>query len=168
MRLPPQQETVFLEYARGEYLTLPLVPSSQLLIQWESEFVYKSPPPAYVFPEPDLLASLITIFFEKVHPLYTTVHRQTFERGVRNNTHISDPQFGMVVLGVCAVASRYSDDPRVFLDEKHAQGDEGSSAGWKYITQVPFWRNTLYDRTTMYDLQFFAVSSSRQSFSALK
>ncbi|KAJ2916770.1 hypothetical protein MD484_g3617, partial [Candolleomyces efflorescens] len=126
---------------------------------WESDFVYKSPPPVYVFPEPDLLASLVATFFEKVHPLYPAIHRQTFERGVRTNKHISDPQFGMVVLGVCALASRYSDDPRVFLDKSHAQGDEGSSAGWKYIIQVPFWRPSLYDRTTMHDLQFLALAA---------
>lgn len=165
MRLSPQQETVFLEYARREYSTLLLVSCSQYLFQWESDFVYKSPPPVYVFPEPDLLASLVKTYFEQVHPLYPAVHRTTFERGVRNNKHISDPQFGMVVLGVCALASRYSDDPRVFLDKSHAQGDEGSSAGWKYIIQVPFWRPSLYDRTSMHDLQYLAVSSSgRYSF----
>lgn len=73
----------------------------------------------------------------------------------------------MVVLAVCAVASRYSDDPRVFLKESDPEGDEGSSAGWKYIIQVPFWRTSLCDRTSIYDLQFFAVSS-QDDFLTLK
>ncbi|RXW21403.1 hypothetical protein EST38_g4459 [Candolleomyces aberdarensis] len=126
---------------------------------WETEFVHKTSPPVYVFPEPDLLDSLIALFFERVHPLYPAVHRQTFERGVRDKTHLSDPQFGKVVMTLCALASRYSNDPRVFFDKNHAQGDEGSSAGWKYIVQVPFWEPSLYDRTSMHDLQFFALAA---------
>jgi hypothetical protein len=101
----------------------------------------------------------MVIFWDRVHSIYPVVHRTSFERGIKSGRHLTDKLFGMTVLGACAVASRYSDDPRVFtrfpLDPDEF---EGSTAGWKWITQVPIWRNTLCDRTTMYDIQFFAVS----------
>ena len=114
-------------------------------------------PHGYIYPEPDLLENLVQLYFEKVHIVYPAVHRPTFLRELRKGTHLTDPRFGMLVLGVCGLASRYSDDPRVFNTPDDATTYDGSSAGWKYITQVPFWRNSMFDRTSPYDMQFFAV-----------
>nr|GAT48904.1 predicted protein [Mycena chlorophos] len=62
------------------------------------------------------------------------LHRPSFERALAANRHLADRPFGEVVLTVCAVASKYSDDPRVFLDQ--APRDDERSAGWKWFAQV--------------------------------
>ncbi|KAF5316954.1 hypothetical protein D9611_003877 [Ephemerocybe angulata] len=126
---------------------------------WEKDFLLQPLPKSYVYPDPDLLASLISLFFERVHPIYPAVHRPTFLREVESKKHLSDPGFGMVVLAVCALGARFSDDPRIFTRPLDPEQLEGSGAGWKYVTQVPIWRNTLCDRTTMYDLQFYALAA---------
>jgi len=59
----------------------------------------------------------------------------------------------MTVLLVCAIASRFTSDTRVLLE----QDLHGLSSGWKFYSQVPSFRNQLYERTTLYDLQFYVV-----------
>ncbi|KAF8973128.1 fungal-specific transcription factor domain-containing protein, partial [Flammula alnicola] len=57
-----------------------------------------------------------------------------------------DPSFGMTVLLVCAVASRYSNDPRVMMP-----GDtSGLSSGWRY--------SLLIKSASIYDLQYYALA----------
>ncbi|KAK0449695.1 fungal-specific transcription factor domain-containing protein, partial [Desarmillaria tabescens] len=43
------------------------------------------------------------------------LHRPTLERSVIDGRHFKDASFAAVLLAVCAVASRYSDDPRVLV-----------------------------------------------------
>ena len=82
------------------------------------------------------------------------LHRPTFERSFGNAQHLWDPGFGMIVLMVCAIASRYSTDSRVFLD-----GDtSGLSSGWCYFSQIPMHRKASMEKVTIYDLQYYCVS----------
>ncbi|KAJ7053852.1 fungal-specific transcription factor domain-containing protein [Mycena amicta] len=90
--------------------------------------------PPLVFPDADLLDTLVYIYFEQVNPMLGLLHRSTFERSIKARRHLFERAFGEVVLGVCAIASKYSDDPRVFLDE--APRDSEHSAGWKWFAQV--------------------------------
>lgn len=129
--------------------------------QWETEFINKdNRRDHYSFPEPDLFDALIVLYFERVYTVSPAVHRPTFEREIRAGKHLTDHLFGMVVLAALALGARYSDDPRVFERPLDPDGFEGSNAGWKWITQVPLWRNSLCDRTTLYDLQFCSVGIS--------
>ncbi|KAF7293580.1 hypothetical protein MIND_01136800 [Mycena indigotica] len=73
--------------------------------------------PPLEFPDPDLLETLVHIYFEQINPIMGVLHRISFEGSLESNRHLTERAFGEVVLGVCAVASKYSDDPRVFLDE---------------------------------------------------
>jgi hypothetical protein len=68
--------------------------------------------------------------------------------------------FAAVVMLVCAVASRYSNDPRVLLDGV----DSWHSCGWKYFDQVQVVRKSLLAPPTLYDLQFYCVSTQFQVF----
>ena len=58
------------------------------------------------------------------------LHRPTFERALINGLHYSETGFASVVLLVCALGSRYSDDSRVCVTE------DKRSAGWHYFDQV--------------------------------
>ena len=108
----------------------------------------------YTYPEPDLLDSLVSLYFEKSHIYLPVLHQPTFVRSLQSGLHLRDPSFGMTVLLVCAVASRYSSDIRVLLDEDTV----GLSSGWKYFSQVPVFRQSLFHRSTIYDLQYYTVS----------
>ncbi|KAJ7155200.1 fungal-specific transcription factor domain-containing protein, partial [Mycena filopes] len=94
---------------------------------WQKPTSHPSP---QVFPEDDLLKDLVKIYFRQINPILDILHFPTFAHNIANGVHLRDLTFGAVVLAVCAVASRYSDDERVFLD-----GAE-QSCGWKWFRQV--------------------------------
>jgi hypothetical protein len=94
------------------------------------------------------------IYFEKFNPIFPLLHKPTFVKMLADGRHLRDQDFGMVVLMVCALASRYSHDPRVFNP-----GDaSGLSSGWKYFRQVPMHRKSLLYRAGLFDLQYYVVS----------
>jgi len=82
------------------------------------------------------------------------LHRPTFLRSLNSGLHLREPAFGMTVLLVCAIGSRFTSDIRVLLDDDISD----LSSGWKYFTQVPVFRNGLFLRSTLYDLQCYTVS----------
>ncbi|PBK78576.1 hypothetical protein ARMSODRAFT_873708 [Armillaria solidipes] len=84
----------------------------------------------YNFPDNDLLWSLIGLYFTESNIFLPVLHRPSFERSVAESTHLSDPVFATVLLAVCAIASRYSTDPRVLID------NESSSSGWKWMQPI--------------------------------
>ncbi|KAK0238956.1 fungal-specific transcription factor domain-containing protein [Armillaria nabsnona] len=90
----------------------------------------------YTFPDEDLLWSLIDLYFTESNIFLPVLHRPSFERSVAELTHLSDPAFAAVLLAVCAIASRYSTDPRVLID------NESSSSGWKWMQQITVGRRT--------------------------
>ena len=110
----------------------------------------------YTFPPSDLLHKLVHLYFDRVNIFMPLMHRPTFERSLKRSEHLSNHNFGMTVLLVCAIGARYSHDPRVTLP-----GDEiGLSSGWQYYNQVQLWRPGLLRVTTIYDLQYYSVSNS--------
>ncbi|KAF9063838.1 hypothetical protein BDP27DRAFT_1334504 [Rhodocollybia butyracea] len=70
------------------------------------------------------------IWWEKVHYNYPLLHRPTFEKSIAAGLHTYDRHFGEAVLAVCALASRYSNDPRVFMHGSQL------SAGFMWMQQV--------------------------------
>ncbi|EAU83262.2 nuclear protein [Coprinopsis cinerea okayama7 len=102
----------------------------------------------YTFPEPDLMANLISLYFKRVNLYMPLLHRPSFERSVAEGLHLTNDSFAGTVLLVCAIASRFSDDTRVLLD-----GEESfHSAGWKWFEQVQ-----------VLSVQFLQGSSAPQS-----
>ncbi|KDR75218.1 hypothetical protein GALMADRAFT_249193 [Galerina marginata CBS 339.88] len=119
---------------------------------WEAAFC--SSVPSYTYPENDLLQSLVSLYFEKMNTLFPLLHRPTFLRSLLNDQHLWDPSFGMTVLLVCSIGSRYSHDPRVLMP-----GDTcGTSSGWHYFSQVQVYRNPLIYRSTIHDLQYYVLA----------
>ncbi|KAF7313268.1 Fungal-trans domain-containing protein [Mycena kentingensis (nom. inval.)] len=89
--------------------------------------------PPLIFPDADLLASLVSIYFAQVNPFVGFIHRPSFDAAFRSGEHFRSSPFGSLVLAVCAVAARYSSDPRVLLPTANA--DE-HSRGWAYYRQI--------------------------------
>lgn len=108
----------------------------------------------FVYPDADLMPSLIDAYFEQMNYFLPLLHRPTFEKLVAEGLHYSDSMFGSVLLLVCAHGARFSEDPRVL--SKGA--DSPRSAGWKWFEQVNAFRRTLIKRTVLYELQMIAVS----------
>ncbi|KIY71376.1 hypothetical protein CYLTODRAFT_418918 [Cylindrobasidium torrendii FP15055 ss-10] len=130
---------------------------------WESGTILK--PPNLIFPPDDLVELLVDCYFRQAFmiPLPPILHEAHFRRDLKSGLHYVDNSFGFVVLGVCAVASRYCDDPRVLLDSEVAgTRSEGSaepslsrhSAGWKYFSQVMALPRALFSTPTLHDVQF--------------
>ncbi|KAJ7114702.1 hypothetical protein C8R44DRAFT_629820, partial [Mycena epipterygia] len=86
----------------------------------------------YVFPDSDLLSALVALYFEHVNLYYPLLHRPTFERSIADGLHTQDVSFSAVVLLVCAIASRFSDDVRIC-----PPGAEPLRVGWQDFDQLP-------------------------------
>ncbi|KAK0477971.1 fungal-specific transcription factor domain-containing protein [Armillaria novae-zelandiae] len=104
--------------------------------------------PRYVYPDNDLIQSLISIYFETINPIFPILHRSTFEKNVDEGLHLRDSSFGAALLSVLAVASRYSDDSRVLADPCSKL-----SSGWRFFEQVNILKKVVYAPPCLYDLQ---------------
>ncbi|KAF7336893.1 Zn(2)-C6 fungal-type domain-containing protein [Mycena venus] len=118
--------------------------------QWEKEAYAIRP--LYIYPENDLISSLLKLYFANVHPTIPILHRPSFERSVAEGLHLTDTEFGGTLLSVLAIASRvdplrvvcllelftdfkssqYSNDPRVFVESDVS----GLSSGWRFANQI--------------------------------
>ncbi|KAJ7089490.1 fungal-specific transcription factor domain-containing protein [Mycena crocata] len=110
--------------------------------------------PQFVFPEKDLLKSLVKIYFEQINPILCFLHFPSFQQSISDGLHLDDHRFGAVVLAVCALASRYSDDPRVFLDDANSE----HSCGWKYFQQVRPLLVSFSPKASLHQLQLVCLS----------
>ncbi|KAJ7775771.1 fungal-specific transcription factor domain-containing protein [Mycena maculata] len=114
---------------------------------------------AYSFPPPDLTAHLINLYFTHMNSYFPLLHRPTFERNVESDTHHKDRGFAGIVLMVCAVASRWSDDPRVMMPTNKRVVEQGSlTCGWIWFDQVTLGERHLFGHPTLYDLQYYALA----------
>ncbi|KAJ7801297.1 fungal-specific transcription factor domain-containing protein [Mycena olivaceomarginata] len=117
-------------------------------IAWEKEeYAIR---PNYVFPDSDLIDSLLHIFWANINPTLPILHRPSFERSVAEGLHLTSAEFGGTLLVVLAAASRYSNDPRVFVDD-----DRGFSAGWKFANQIRILRKLF--EPTIHEVQMYCV-----------
>ncbi|KAF7296087.1 Fungal-trans domain-containing protein [Mycena kentingensis (nom. inval.)] len=109
-----------------------------------------------IFPDPDLFDALIDLYFCHINPIVYVLHEKTFRNDVSIGLHLVDQQFGAVVLGVCAVGSKLSDDPRVLLD-----GTNGDlhSAGWQWWSQVRPIPVSFVESASLYQLQLVVLAA---------
>ncbi|KAJ7709658.1 fungal-specific transcription factor domain-containing protein [Mycena rosella] len=138
---------------KEKFLGRPAAQHSRRPLFWQTlpwEKVEYDQRPQYVYPQSDLIASLLDLYFRNVHPLLPILHRPSFERSVAEGLHLKDTQFGATLLVILGIASRYSDDPRVFVE-----GDASLSAGWKFVKQVQVVRK-FFD-PTLYDVQYYCL-----------
>ncbi|KAI5890685.1 uncharacterized protein SCHCODRAFT_02351135 [Schizophyllum commune H4-8] len=113
-------------------------------------------PPAspFEFPEDDLIAKLVHLYFEKINLFIPLLHRPTLQRYIDQKKHHTDRYFAHVLLLLCACAARYTDDPRVFIEESN----DVHSAGWQWARQVKVIRPNMVEKPTLFEIQSFCLS----------
>ncbi|KAK7006183.1 fungal-trans domain-containing protein [Favolaschia claudopus] len=131
-----------------EVLTRPGRPLFWRLLPWEKEAYDKKP--NYVFPANDLIDSLLGHYRSRIHPILPILHYPSFTRSVAEGLHLTDPDFGSTLLAALAVASRYSNDPRVFVDR-----DVSLSAGWMFARQIQITPKLF--QPTIYEVQMYCL-----------
>ena len=87
------------------------------------------------WPPADLRDQLVAIYFDRTSFFLPVVHRTSFERDLRMGLHKTDVEFARLALVLLALGSRFSEDPRVCVEDSDGELD-WTSAGWKYFIQV--------------------------------
>ncbi|KAF5339465.1 hypothetical protein D9758_015306 [Tetrapyrgos nigripes] len=106
-----------------------------------------------VFPETDLMKKLIDLYFVNFNQYFPMLHRPIFDRSIAEDMHLRNRNFGCVLLGVCALGSRYCDDPATLESEAPE-----FSAGWKYFRQIRPIPTTYSAAPSLYQLQIICIS----------
>ncbi|KAF8172539.1 fungal-specific transcription factor domain-containing protein [Mycena galopus ATCC 62051] len=109
----------------------------------------------FVFPDSDLLSDLANLYFIHKNLYFPCLHRPTFERSIAEGLHTRDTTFGAVVLLVCAIGARFSDDVRV-----GPPGEEPLRRGWEFFDQLPLRLDHLFETPTIHDLQYYCLATS--------
>ncbi|KAK7043157.1 Gypsy retrotransposon integrase-like protein 1 [Paramarasmius palmivorus] len=128
-------------------------PESWLTPAWESS-PYQTQRQQYNFPEADLMTVLVDLYFTHVNVMVPILHGPSFRRSIAGNLHLENDLFGAVVLLVCAIASRHSEDTRVLLSPT----ESWLSSGWKWFRQVEHIRKSIWCPPSLYHLQFYGLS----------
>jgi len=120
-----------------------------------SQWILPIPRVSFAFPEPSLMRHLLDTYFDIHNIILPTLHRPTFERSLADKLHERNESFGAVVILTCAIACRYSDDPRV----THPITTSTSNTGWTLFNQVDRQRRARLFGHQLYDAQVYAVRS---------
>jgi Fungal specific transcription factor domain len=128
-----------------------LLASLLTFLKWER--VPSEPPSPQYFPADDLLTHLIQLYFDNINIHLPLLHRPTLERSISDKLHLNNCLFGASVLAICAVASRFSSDPRVVLEGT----DSLHSSGWKWFQQIKLFQRPMSQDPSVFELQTYLV-----------
>ncbi|KAJ3794574.1 fungal-specific transcription factor domain-containing protein [Lentinula aff. detonsa] len=143
------------EYKRPEFWTIH---------PWQILPEDKTPP--FVFPDEDLIDSLVTLYFTHVNAYFSILHEPSFIRSITQDLHHKDRHFGALVLAVCALGARFSDDERIYEDgidpttrtnDASRGGASEQSIGWKWIRQIQPVRRTFTAPPSIYEIQLYQI-----------
>ncbi|THU79484.1 hypothetical protein K435DRAFT_785826 [Dendrothele bispora CBS 962.96] len=109
---------------------------------------------SFEFPDDENLRSLMDLYFNFHHPYFPLLHRSTFERSVTEGLHHRDHDFGSLVLALCSLASKYSDDPRNLPSGSSSTLD----LGWRWFGQLRLMRTNFVAPTTLHSLQGYCLA----------
>lgn len=105
------------------------------------------------FPDMDLLQHLVDCYFDNHNVMIPILHRPSFVRSIRQGLHEVHQGFGAVVLLVCAIGCRFTDDPRVV----RVISPVSSCTAWKFFHQVNSIQKHHYLPHTLYEAQLYPV-----------
>ncbi|KAH8817784.1 fungal-specific transcription factor domain-containing protein [Flagelloscypha sp. PMI_526] len=128
---------------------------------WERSLLKHEAQKPLHFPPLDLMQTLIHLYMRNVNMFFPLLHAPMFWRDVNANRHMKDFYFGRVVLLVCALGSRYSDDERVLVGEGKNGRQEGDTltAGFAWFSQVHIMQTRLlFDVMTLLDVQALCLA----------
>ncbi|KAH9445995.1 hypothetical protein MJO29_012273 [Puccinia striiformis f. sp. tritici] len=110
------------------------------------------------YPPPDLQQSLLEIYFQYVHPLLRIIHPASFIQDFKAGRGETDDGFKALCLIIFSVASRFSQDPRVYLDLEGNPHPSLQTAGLRYcISAGCYLLRPIPSPATFYELQAFAL-----------
>ncbi|KAJ7122397.1 fungal-specific transcription factor domain-containing protein [Mycena epipterygia] len=115
------------------------------------------PLPSYLFPDDELLMSLISLYFQNVDPFLPLLHRHTFESGVRQKFHLTHAGFGKTVLLVCALGTQYSTDSQPTCTPGNLSP---RPPGWRWFEHVDLFGHMAHTHPTIYDLQSYCLAAA--------
>ncbi|KAJ3816849.1 transcription factor domain-containing protein [Lentinula raphanica] len=95
--------------------------------------------------------TLFDLYFTHINPLLLFLHCPSFLRSVAEGLHRTDRYFGGLVLCVCALAARFSNDSRVLEDNFTSE----RSIGWKWIHQIQPIRHDYVKTASIYEIQMY-------------
>ncbi|QRV78404.1 Fungal specific transcription factor domain [Ceratobasidium sp. AG-Ba] len=114
-------------------------------------------------PPPDLFDSLVELYFKHVSPQIPIIHEPTLRTQIRAGLHTRDHSFARLMLAICALASRWTSDPRVLHESERVAVEAGDvnaprlSAGVKYFNQVRLLRRSMPKPAVLFDIQTYVL-----------
>lgn len=110
------------------------------------------------YPEPDLEHHLLSLYFTHVHLQNPLLHPPTFLQLHASGLAQTETSFRSLCLFVFALASRFSDDPRVRLDIDGSQHPSPQVAGLRYCySAVSYLYRPIATPATLFDLQAYVL-----------
>ena len=113
----------------------------------------KPKPVLFEFPDMDLLRHLVDCYFDNFNLMLPILHRPSFVRSIQQGLHKVNQGFGAVVLLVCAIGCRVTDDPRVVREISPV----ASCTAWMFFYQVNSIQKLHYLPHSLYDAQIYPV-----------
>ncbi|GJE89778.1 fungal specific transcription factor domain-containing protein [Phanerochaete sordida] len=114
-------------------------------------------PPYTDFPEPTLMAELVDNYFHTIHYDLPLLHRPTFLQSVTSGLYLEDEGFGAIVLLVCALGARFSNNPATLPQDAQTW----QHAGWRWFEQVRSARRLIpLTSTTPADIKITALAAA--------
>ncbi|KAK7034652.1 Gypsy retrotransposon integrase-like protein 1 [Paramarasmius palmivorus] len=105
------------------------------------------------FPDSDFMNALVELYFNQVNTFFPLLHRPSFVYSISQGLHYHDYYFGAVVLAVCALGARYSNDHRAL----YPGSDSEHSIGWQWIRQIQVISSNFKDPTSLYEVQVYCL-----------
>ncbi|KAJ7752259.1 fungal-specific transcription factor domain-containing protein [Mycena maculata] len=110
------------------------------------------PIPQYMFPENDLMATLVDLYFSNINVFIPLLHRPVFLECINERLYLGHNGFASTLLLVCALGSLYLSDTSL-----SSQDREGLA--WRWYGQVELCGHTLRQQPTFYDLQSYCLAA---------
>ena len=110
-------------------------------------------PVLFEFPDMDLLQNLVDCYFDNHNVMFPILHRPSFVRSIQRGLHEVNQGFGAVVLLVCAIGCRFTNDPRVV----QTISPVSSCTPWKFFHQVNSIQKNQYLPHSLYEAQIYPV-----------
>jgi hypothetical protein len=108
----------------------------------------------FEFPREDLLLTLVNSFFYYARKDIPLLHEPTFRRDLASRRHIYDADFAQLLLMVCSIAGRFTEDPRVLLDD----ATSSRSTSFSFVKQVTLFDPICLRKANLLQLQTYVVS----------
>lgn len=135
---------------------------AHLCLQWLTH-MQKPKPVLFEFPDMDLLLHLVGCYFDNSNIMLPILHRPSFVRSIQQGLHKINQSFGAVVLLVCAIGCRVTEDPRVVKEISPTS----SCTAWKFFHQASSVQKLYYLSHSLYEAQIYPVCSRPPSIDSL-